>query len=156
MEIKIKFELLENWGELPDLDVLLVEKAISISETAYAKYSSFHVGAALLLENGEIVLGSNQENIAFPSGICAERTALFYAGSQFPDLKIKKLVIYGAGELLASGAPVPPCGACRQVIAESILRQGEGFELLLIGKNKQALRFVNALDLLPLPFGFSN
>jgi cytidine deaminase len=156
MEINIKFELFEDWKSLISVDVVLIEKAIAISETAYAIYSSFHVGAALLLENGEVILGSNQENIAYPSGLCAERTALFYAGSQYPAIKVKKLVIYGAGDLLESGAPVPPCGACRQVIAQTIQRQGEGFELLLIGRNGQALKFENALDLLPLPFGFSN
>ncbi len=155
MEIKINFEVFEDWNSLGHEYTALIEQAIQISETAYAKYSSFHVGAALLLDNGSVVLGSNQENIAYPSGLCAERTALFYAGSQFPELKINKLVIYGAGELLSDGAPVPPCGACRQVIAESIQRQGSGFELVLVGKNKRTLIFKNALDLLPLPFGFN-
>jgi cytidine deaminase len=153
MEILIQFDKISDWDLLSSDEVQLVEAAIQISQSAYAKYSSFHVGAALLLENGEFVLGSNQENIAFPSGLCAERTALFYAGSQYPGLKIMKLVVYGAGELLAEGTPVPPCGACRQVIAESIQRQGTGFELLLVGKNRQVLKFKNALDLLPLPFG---
>lgn len=154
MEITIKFEVFDDWNQLSNEAISLVQSAIDKAQTAYAKYSSFHVGAALLMEDDSVVLGSNQENIAYPSGLCAERTALFYAGSQFPELKIKKLVIYGAGELLADGAPVPPCGACRQVIAESIQRQGAGFELILVGKNKRALVFKNALDLLPLPFGF--
>lgn len=154
MEITIKFEVFDDWNQLSNEAISLVQSAIDKAQTAYAKYSSFHVGAALLMEDDSVVLGSNQENIAYPSGLCAERTALFYAGSQFPELKIKKLVIYGAGQLLADGAPVPPCGACRQVIAESIQRQGAGFELILVGKNKRALVFKNALDLLPLPFGF--
>jgi cytidine deaminase len=153
MEIKIQFDHITDWSLLSPQDLGLIDKAIAISKTAYAKYSDFHVGAALLLENGEIVVGSNQENIAFPSGLCAERTALFYSGSQYPNTKVLKLVIYGAGDLQASGAPVTPCGSCRQVIAETISRQAQGFELLLVGKNKDVLRFNNALDLLPLPFG---
>lgn len=153
MEINIKFDHITDWSLLSSTHLSLIEKAIEISKSAYAKYSEFHVGAALLLENGEVVLGSNQENIAFPSGLCAERTALFYSGSQYPNLKVMKLVIYGAGDLQASGAPVTPCGACRQVIAETIQRQAQGFEMLLVGKNREVLRFENALDLLPLPFG---
>jgi cytidine deaminase len=153
MEIKISFDVFENWTQLSEQEQELIQKAIEISGTAYAKYSDFKVGASILLENGEIILGSNQENIAYPSGMCAERTALFYSGSQFPDVKIRLLVVYGAGDLLPNGSPVPPCGSCRQVIAESIKRQGSGFGLILVGKNGHALKFENALDLLPLPFG---
>ena len=153
MEIKISFDVFENWTQLSEQEQELIQKAIEISGTAYAKYSDFKVGASILLENGEIILGSNQENIAYPSGMCAERTALFYSGSQFPDVKIRLLVVYGAGDLLPNSSPVPPCGSCRQVIAESIKRQGSGFGLILVGKNGRALKFENALDLLPLPFG---
>jgi cytidine deaminase len=153
MEISIKYEHFPNWRDLPENDFKLIQEAISISQKAYAVYSQFHVGASLLLENGLVVTGSNQENIAYPSGLCAERTALFYAGAQYPELRILKLAVYGAGDLMIGAGPVPPCGSCRQVIAESIKRQQTGFELFLVGQNSEVLYFKNAIDLLPLPFG---
>lgn len=153
MEINITYEAFDDISSLNDQDTLLVNKAIEASKSAYAKYSNFQVGAALLLESGDIILGNNQENIAYPSGICAERTALFYAGSNYPNQKILSLAIYGVGELLKGNGPVTPCGSCRQVIAESIARQNSGFELILIGANGKIAKFKNALDLLPLPFG---
>jgi len=121
---------------------------------AYAPYSNFHVGAALLLENGEIITGNNQENMAYPSGLCAERTALFYAGAHFPNVKVVGLAVFGAGNLQADGAPVAPCGACRQVISETIRRQRQGFHILLTGSNGYVVKLENALDLLPMPFRF--
>ena len=90
MEILIQFDKISDWGLLSSDEVQLVDAAIQISESAYAKYSNFHVGVALLLENGEVVLGSNQENIAFPSGLCAERTALFTI-SRFKNHEISGL-----------------------------------------------------------------
>jgi len=156
MEIKINYHVHDHWHELNTADRNLVEQSISIAQQAYAPYSKFHVGAALLLKNGEIVLGNNQENIAYPSGMCAERTALFYVGAHYPNEHIEKLVIYAFGDLQADGEPVSPCGGCRQVISETIMRQGIGFELILVGKNGKVVRFANALDLLPFPFGFSS
>ena len=148
-----------EYEEFPDLGELLTEEqellraAQSASEKAYAKYSSFHVGAAVRLEDGSLILGNNQENIAFPSGFCAERTALFYSGANFPDKKVVALAIYAQGELIADKGPVPPCGSCRQVMAETIARQGESFVLLTMGKNGHVIRLNNALDVLPFPFG---
>ena len=153
MELKISYETFSETALLNDEDRELVKQAILASDTAYAVYSKFHVGAALLLENGDVILGNNQENIAYPSGLCAERTALFFAGANHPKLKITSLAVYGVGELLESKGPVTPCGACRQVMAESIRRQNSGFRLLLAGANGSVVKFNNALDLLPLPFG---
>lgn len=153
MELKISYELFNSTLDLNEKDKQLVEEAVKAANSAYAKYSNFKVGAALLLDNGEIVLGNNQENIAYPSGLCAERTALFYTGANFPNQKVISLAVYGVGDLLENNGPVTPCGSCRQVMAETISRQNKGFELLLIGANGQIVKFQNALDLLPLPFG---
>jgi cytidine deaminase len=153
MEIKISYEVFSDASQLDVSDRLLISKAIHASDKAYAVYSKFHVGAALLLEDGDIVTGSNQENIAYPSGLCAERTVLFFTGSNYADKKIISLAIFGTGDLLEGNGPVTPCGSCRQVMAESIHRQNAGFELLLVGADGRIVKFKNALDLLPLPFG---
>ena len=153
MELKISYEHFSDLQTLNIQDRLLVEKAKAASETAYAIYSKFHVGAAVLLDDHTIVCGNNQENIAYPSGLCAERTALFFVGANFPEKKILSLAVYGAGDLLEGSGPVTPCGSCRQVMAECVARQKGGFELLLAGADGSVVKFKNALDLLPLPFG---
>jgi len=119
---------------------------------AYAPYSQFRVGAAVLLANGDIVTGSNQENVAFPSGLCAERTTLFYANSQYPEQAVKSLAIaaYTQGDFVKS--PVSPCGACRQVILETEMRYKNPIRIYLYGKNEiYIIEGIN--DLLPLAFG---
>lgn len=151
----VEFEY-EEFGSLHELshpEQELMHEAKLASKKAYAKYSSFHVGAALRLEDGSIVCGNNQENIAFPSGLCAERTALFYSGANFPEFKVVALAIYAQGELIDDKGPVPPCGSCRQVMAETIARQGKAFVLLTMGKDGRVIRLENALDVLPFPFG---
>lgn len=153
MEIKISYATFSTLQELNHQDRNLVEMAIAASENAYAVYSNFHVGAAALLDDGSIHIGNNQENIAYPSGLCAERTLLFFIGSNFPNKKILSLAVFGKGQLLDTHGPVTPCGACRQVMAESVARQQIGFELLLAGADGTVVKFENALDLLPLPFG---
>ena len=89
-----------------------MKDAFAARDSAYAPYSEFHVGAALLLSNGEIVKGSNQENAAYPSGLCAERTAIYYAGANFPDEKLEVMAISATGKRKPSTTPIPPCGAC--------------------------------------------
>ena len=101
----------------------LMQQAIEIRKKAYAPYSQFRVGAALLLDNGKIVLGSNQENAAYPSGLCAERVAIFHAGSVYPEAKILKMAITAASDNNQTKAPIPPCGSCRQSIAEYEIKQ---------------------------------
>lgn len=129
----------------------LYEAAYRAAENAYAPYSRFHVGAAVLLENGEVVTGNNQENAAYPSGLCAERTALFYAGARFPNLAVKTLAIAAMkeGERLDG---ITPCGACRQVMLETEQRYGRPIEVLLCG-NHQVTIVPDAKSLLPLSFG---
>lgn len=139
--------------DLTDQEVELVKAARKISEDAYAPYSKFKVGASLLLENGQVLSGSNQENIAYPSGLCAERVALFAAGAQYPGVKVKTMAIVAEGELLADGAILSPCGGCRQVMSESEMRQHGAIRIILVDKNDEATVFNSANDLLPLTFG---
>ena len=122
-------------SELTDAERTLVEQAIEATNRSYAPYSNFHVGAAILLKNGTTIMGCNQENAAFPSGICAERSAIFAAGAQYPDQPVIMLAIAARkekGELQED--PVSPCGPCRQVIIETETRFKQPVRILLYGK----------------------
>ena len=130
----------------------IVEMAIEATTRSYAPYSRFHVGAALLLDNGATFIGCNQENAAFPVGLCAERTALFAAGAQYPDVGVKVLAIAARGtdgELVDE--PVSPCGSCRQVMVETEKRFGHELIILLHGR-KRVLRINGIKQLMPLTF----
>ena len=137
--------------ELSPQDQELVQAAIKATNNAYANYSRFYVGAALRLENGKIVIGANQENAAFPSGLCAERTAVFAAQANYPDSPIETLAIAGRNEKGVLPDPITPCGACRQVILEIEDRYKKPIKILLYGTQKiYCVRSVK--DLLPLSF----
>jgi len=146
------FSAFDNTNELPQDVQQLMEKAVAIRKKAYAPYSKFKVGAALLLDNGEIVSGSNQENAAYPSGLCAERTAIFYAGANFPDAKIIKMAITAASETNQTTAPIPPCGACRQSIAEYEFKQEQPIEIYFMGETGKIYKSDSLKNLLPLMF----
>ena len=137
--------------ELPDCDQPLIIAAVKATEQAYAPYSNFHVGAAALLDNGEIITGSNQENAAYPSGLCAERVALFHAGHQYPTVPVVALAIAAAtnGRQVES---ISPCGACRQVLLETEQRFGRPMKIILCG-TKEMMVAQSAESLLPLCFG---
>lgn len=150
--ISINYDVV-NMSELNDPELELVRRARECSKSAYAPYSMFQVGASLLLENGEIISGSNQENIAYPSGLCAERVALFYAGANFPGVDIVTLCIVAEGDLIDSDSELSPCGGCRQVMAESELRQAAPIKLLIVNQNNTVSVFQSARMLLPLTFG---
>jgi len=137
--------------ELSEEQVLLVNSAVKAAKDAYAPYSEYHVGAAVRLANGEVIIGSNQENAAYPSGLCAERVAIYYAGARHPDVPVQSIAIVAIRDGIVQAEPVAPCGACRQVLYEKEC-QGEGsMELILYGSKKiQVLSKVT--DLLPLPF----
>lgn len=138
--------------ELPVVYRELVERAKQQALTAYAPYSHFKVGAAVLLDNGEIITGSNQENAAYPSGICAERTVLFYANARYPQTSVQAIAIaaYNEGHYLMQ--PISPCGACRQVMLETEQRYGgRPIDVLLYGE--EAVYLIKGAEAL-LPFSF--
>ena len=150
-EIKIAYQEFEALEQMEAHDRKLVEAAIEAMSGSYAPYSNFNVGAAVLLEDGEIIKGANQENAAYPSGLCAERTALFYAGSSRPDTAVTSIAIAGGQEGKLCKDPVTPCGACRQVMAQTQLRSGRPVSVILIGETR-IWRFEKVDDLLPFIF----
>src|SRR3970040_2580316 len=127
--ITTRFAAYNAVNELPNDILSLMEQAVAIRKKAYAPYSKFRVGVAILLDNGKIVLGSNQENAAYPSGLCAERVAIFYAGSVYPEAKILKMAITAASDTNKTTTPIPPCGSCRQSIAEYETKQHTPIEI---------------------------
>lgn len=138
--------------ELADEERRVIEAALEATRNSYAPYSRFFVGAATLLKDGTIVCGTNQENAAYPSGLCAERTALFAAQSQHPHQPVEMLAIAARNEEGFTELPVSPCGACRQVMLETESRYGHPMRLLLYGRH-QIYRVESAASLLPLAFG---
>jgi len=138
--------------ELPSEIQTLMNQAIETRKNAYAPYSKFRVGAAILLDNGKIVLGSNQENAAYPSGLCAERVAIFQAGAIYPNAKIVKLAITAASDTNPTLSPIPPCGACRQSIAEYEFKQDTPIEIYFMGESGEVYRSNSINNLLPLSF----
>jgi len=150
-EIKIVVHEYENIGELPENDRILLNEARRITSSAYAPYSGFYVGAAILLGNGMIVTGNNQENSAYPSGLCAERVALFYANANYPDSEVKAIAISAAKNGILVHEPVKPCGGCRQALAEAEVRFETPIRIILDGSNSiMILQGVESL--LPLSF----
>lgn len=149
----IAYSLKNDWSELSELDQDMIVKAFEACENAYAPYSQFKVGASVLLKNGQVVLGSNQENIAYPSGLCAERVALFAVGANYPKESIATIYIVAKGELLPFEKILAPCGGCRQVMVQSEIRQNEPYRVVLVSQNRKTLIFNAAKDLLPFSFG---
>lgn len=150
-EIKIAYLEYESADQLDPQDRKLAQAAIEAVGNSYAPYSHFNVGAAVMLEDGEIIKGSNQENAAYPSGLCAERTALFYAGATYPDKAVIKLAIAAGQNGKLCDTPATPCGACRQVMAQYQFKGGRPMEVLLIGA-RNIWKFSKVDDLLPLIF----
>ena len=155
-EYTVSYQRFDNWKELPIEDHELVDRAYEVCKSAYAPYSKFHVGASLRMTNDEIITGSNQENIAYPSGLCAERVALFYAGANLPNEKVQTLCVVAKGDLLPIEKILSPCGACRQVMLETEVRQNLKYRIILVSQNGVAIVFNSAEDLLPLAFGITN
>lgn len=137
--------------ELNSEEQILIQKSKDAVENAYAPYSKFQVGAAVLLENGEIITGTNQENAAYPSGLCAERVAVFYANSKFPDVPVKAIAVTAFTNNNFVKTPIPPCGSCRQVLVETETRFQKPIKIYLVSESK--ITVINdAKDLLPLNF----
>ena len=141
----------ESLDQLEAEDKTLAQAAIEATALSYAPYSNFNVGAAVMFEDGEIIKGSNQENAAYPSGLCAERTALFYASSSRPDAAMTALAIAAGQNGVLCATPATPCGACRQVMAQYQIKSGRPMRVLLVGAEK-IWRFEKVDDLLPLIF----
>ncbi len=153
-KVKLSINYLE-YDQMQDLDEddrILLEAAEKAISTAYAPYSKYYVGSALRLDNGTIVSGSNQENVAYPSGLCAERVAMFYASAQYPDQKIESIAVTAkAGDFIIKN-PVAPCGACRQVMAEYQTKQKSPIRVLLKGETGKIQIISSIDDILPFMF----
>lgn len=142
-----------NDTELPPADAQLIGEAMQASRHSYAPYSKFHVGAALRLTDGTIVRGSNQENAVFPAGCCAERSALYYAGAEYPDKPVEAIAIavWREKDGLFLSQPASPCGICRQHLVETEMRHGHDIRVILYG-TAETYVLPSAKALLPLTF----
>jgi cytidine deaminase len=138
--------------ELNPGDAALLKQAKEAIKRAYAPYSQYHVGAAILLENGQVVTGSNQENMAFPSGLCAERVAIYAASSNHPGVAIKTIAISAFSEKFPVTDPVAPCGSCRQAMIEYEMVQKENIRVILQGESGKVVVIPSIESLLPLSF----
>ena len=152
IKIETEFDVYDTISELAMSVQNLIKKAIEAREKAYAPYSQFLVGAALELENGEIILGNNQENASYPSGLCAERTAIYYAGAEFPNQKILRMAIVAGSTKNPTTKPIPPCGACRQALSEYEVKQNSEMELYFMGTSGQIAFSKSVENILPWVF----
>lgn len=152
INITSQLSVFDSITKLPIAIQNLMEEAIAVRKKAYAPYSKFRVGAAIILDNGKIILGSNQENAAYPSGLCAERVAIFQAGSIYPKAKILKIAISAASDTSTTSAPIPPCGSCRQSIAEYEIRQKTAIEIYFMGETGAVYKSASLKNLLPFMF----
>ncbi len=153
--IETHLEVFESVAELPSEVQDLMNKAHEAREQAYAPYSHFKVGAAVQLANGEIVTGNNQENAAFPSGLCAERVAIFHAGANHPGVSIPRMALTARSLNHKVVTPTPPCGACRQAMAEYEANQKQPMEVYFMGEEGKVVKAASVKDLLPLVFDSS-
>jgi len=152
LQLITDYILFDTISELNKQDQELMNLAIASRKQAYSPYSNFSVGAAILLDNDEIVIGSNQENAAYPSGMCAERVAIYSAGSKYPKNTILKLAISASSSLKEITIPVAPCGACRQAISEYEINQNTPIEIFFMGASGKIIKVNSLKDLLPLGF----
>lgn len=152
LKIDTVIDIFDEFSELPSQVQKLMLQAFEARDKAYAPYSNFCVGAAVLLNNDVVFTGSNQENASYPSGLCAERTAIYYAGAQHPSVPIKTLAISAKSPSQELTLPVPPCGACRQAIAEYELNQEQPIEIYFMGDRGQVYRSESLKNILPLLF----
>lgn len=152
LSVTAEFEVYESENDLISEENSLLQKAQMSMKNAYAPYSNFLVGAAILLENGEIVIGNNQENAAYPSGLCAERVAIFHASAIHPGIPVKVIAICCKAPGSVLETPVPPCGACRQVIAEYETKYNKHIRIIMQGEKGKVYAAKSIESLLPLMF----
>jgi cytidine deaminase len=155
IKIETELEVYESVSDLPKTIQNLMDKAQQARKNAYAPYSFFKVGTAISLESGAIVTGNNQENAAFPSGLCAERVAAFYAGAQYPGEAFVAVALAAGSVKHQTSAPIPPCGACRQSLAEYEVNQGSPIPIYFMGVNGKVVKANSIKALLPLIFDSS-
>lgn len=153
---QIEYRVYDSLTELDDADRRLLAMAMETTNAAYAPYSEFHVGAAVLLANGEIICGSNQENAAYPSGLCAERVALFYASSRYPEVPVQSIAITARFSDGKNFLGVSPCGNCRQVMAEYEQRFQNPIRLIMTADDGKVMVIHDAKTLLPILFTKDN
>ena len=147
--------IFQDIDELSTVDKNLMEAAIQAAKKAYAPYSGFNVGAALLMDDNSIIIGNNQENAAYPSGMCAERVAIWKAGSSYPNKKVKKIAITAVSSNKKLDKPVGPCGACRQTLLEYEVNQKEAMEIFFMGEIGNVVKANSIASLLPFSFDSS-
>lgn len=152
LKIETTLEVYDSIEDTPKVIQELMLKAFEARDSAYAPYSNFNVGAAILLDNGEIISGSNQENASYPSGLCAERTAIYYAGAKYPKSKMLKMALSASSQNQITSKPIPPCGACRQAIAEYETKQDLPIEIYFMGAEGKVAKSKSLANLLPLIF----
>ena len=156
ISIHFEYKQYDSYTELPQESQRLLLSARTAMLRAYAPYSRFLVGSAILLNNGTIVEGNNQENAAYPSGLCAERVAIFSVGANFPNQPIKAIAITATSATYVSGEPVTPCGACRQSMLEYELKQNSPIEVFLLSPSDEVIVIPSVSQLLPLHFDAKN
>ncbi|WP_419212520.1 cytidine deaminase [Maribacter sp. X9] len=154
-KISIDLTVYDSCEELCADYKILIDAAVAARKKAYAPYSNFLVGASVLLENGQIIEGNNQENASYPSGLCAERVAVFYAGAKFPNVKIKAIAVSATSLNNKLDTPAAPCGNCRQAISEYEFKQHAPIKVLLMGETGSVVECSSLADLLPLGFNGS-
>lgn len=152
INITSKFTVFSSLDKLDSSDRELLLQAAEARKNAYAPYSNFNVGAVILMKNGKVVSGTNQENAAYPSGMCAERVAIWNAASNFPNVSINKIFISADTKRNTVHNPVPPCGACRQAIIEYEVKQKEAIEIFFTGGSGKIMKANSMAELLPLAF----
>ena len=150
-KLEISYTEYSSKSEMPAADAVLLAKAEEMTRSSYAPYSEFHVGAAVRMESGQVYGGANQENAAFPSGLCAERSVLFYASSQHPDMPIEAIAIAAEHNGALTDEVVSPCGSCRQALVQYEVKFSKPIKVILGGKDR-ILVFDSVADLLPLVF----
>mgnify|MGYP003132714318 FL=1 len=152
LKVTSNFEVYDSVEELPQAIQSLMKTAVEARDKAYAPYSQFKVGAAIALNNNEVVTGSNQENASYPSGLCAERTAIYYSSAAFPKAQIQNIAISAKSMKHLVEAPVPPCGACRQALVEYEVKQETDIAVYFMGETGKVMKANSIKDLLPLIF----
>ena len=152
LTIETILEVFESISELPKSIQELMDKAHKAGELAYAPYSHFKVGVALQMETGEVITGNNQENAAYPSGMCAERVAVYHAGAHYPETPIRVMALTARSLKQKTTTPVPPCGACRQALAEYEVKQKSPIAIYFMGASGKVVKANSVKELLPLVF----